>query len=253
MILDNSINIGENSSKENMEVDYVIKRDGRREEMEFDKILKRLKTLSDGLKVNPSRVTQKVCSMIYPNINTSEMDELAGQVCSSLATEHPDYGVLASRIIISNHHKNTSPSFSETITKLYNVGLINNELKEMVDTHANKLNDIIDYQRDYLIDYFGFKTLEKSYLMRIKGVILERPQHLFLRVALSINIGDLRGAIDTYDLCSKKYYTHATPTLFNAGTLRQQLSSCFLLAMKDDSIDGIFGTLKDCAMISKWA
>ena len=247
MILDNINNT------EKMEVDYVIKRDGAREEMQFDKILKRIKILSDKLKVNPSRVTQKVCSMIYPDINTSELDELAGQVCSSLATEHPDYGILASRIIISNHHKNTSPSFSETIAKLYEVGLINNDLKKMVDTHANKLNDIIDYQRDFLIDYFGFKTLEKSYLMRINKVIIERPQHLFLRVALSVNMGDLRGAIDTYDLCSQKYYTHATPTLYNAGTHRQQLSSCFLLAMKEDSIDGIFATLKDCAMISKWA
>ena len=246
-------NIDNTEKLQNMEVDYVIKRDGNREEMQFDKILKRIKNLSDGLKVNPSRVTQKVCSMIYPNINTSELDELAGQVCSSLATEHHDYGLLASRIIVSNHHKNTSPSFSETIAKLYNAGLINNDLKNMVDTHANKLNDVIDYQRDYLIDYFGFKTLEKSYLMRINKVLVERPQHLFLRVALAINIGDLRGAIDTYDLCSKKYYTHATPTLYNAGTQRQQLSSCFLLSMKDDSIDGIFATLKDCAMISKWA
>ena len=250
MIFDNN-SISDTTN--NMEVDYVIKRDGKREEMEFDKILRRIKTLSDKLKVNPSRVTQKVCSMIYPDINTSELDELAGQVCSSLATEHPDYGHLASRLIISNHHKNTSPSFSETITKLYNAGFINDNLKKMVDEHANKLNDIIDYQRDYLIDYFGFKTLEKSYLMRIKGVILERPQHLFLRVALAINDGDLRAAIDTYDLCSQKFYTHATPTLYNAGTKRQQLSSCFLLAMKEDSIDGIFSTLKDCAMISKWA
>jgi ribonucleotide reductase alpha subunit len=251
-MISNNIDIDIDTLK-TMEVDYVIKRDGNREEMEFDKILKRIKLLSDGLKVNPSRVTQKVCSMIYPNVNTSELDELAGQVSSSLATEHPDYGILASRIIISNHHKNTSPSFSETIAKLYSAGLINDDLKHMVDTHANKLNDIIDYQRDYLIDYFGFKTLEKSYLMRVNKVILERPQHLFLRVALAINIGDLRAAIDTYDLCSQKYYTHATPTLFNAGTHRQQLSSCFLLAMKDDSIDGIFATLKDCAMISKWA
>ena len=237
----------------NMELDYVVKRDGRKEEMRFDKILTRIKNLSDELKINPSRVTQKVCSMIYPNINTSELDELAGQVCSSLATEHPDYGVLASRIIISNHHKNTYPSFSETIAKLFSAGLINDELKSMVDTYANKINDVIDYNRDYLIDYFGFKTLERSYLMRVKGTIVERPQHLFMRVALAINLGDIRGALDTYDLCSNKYYTHATPTLFNAGTKRQQLSSCFLLAMKDDSIDGIFATLKDCAMISKWA
>ena len=237
----------------NMELDYVVKRDGRKEEMQFDKILNRIKKLSDELKINPSRVTQKVCSMIYPNINTSELDELAGQVCSSLATEHPDYGVLASRIIISNHHKNTFPSFSETIAKLYDAGLISDTLKEMVDTYANKINDVIDYNRDFYIDYFGFKTLERSYLMRVKGVIIERPQHLFMRVALAINIGDIKGALDTYDLCSNKYYTHATPTLYNAGTKRQQLSSCFLLAMKDDSIDGIFSTLKDCAMISKWA
>ena len=250
MILGNNNNIVESG---NMEVDYVIKRDGRKEEMEFDKILKRIKVLSDNLKVNPSRVTQKVCSMIYPDINTYELDELASQVCSSIATEHPDYGVLASRIIISNHHKNTSPSFTETIEKLYNAGLINDSLKNMVELHGAKLNDVINYDRDYLIDYFGFKTLERSYLMRIKGKILERPQHLFMRVALSVNMDDLRGALETYDLCSRKYYTHATPTLYNAGTKRQQLSSCFLLAMKEDSIDGIYSSLKDCAMISKWA
>ena len=237
----------------NMELDYVVKRDGKKEEMQFDKILNRVKNLSNELKINPTRVTQKVCSMIYPNINTSELDELAGQVCSSLATEHPDYGVLASRIIISNHHKNTFPSFSETIAKLYDAGLINDKLKEMVDLYAPKINDVIDYERDFLIDYFGFKTLERSYLMRIKGVVFERPQHLFMRVALSINIGDIKAALDTYELCSSKYYTHATPTLYNAGTHRQQLSSCFLLAMQDDSIEGIFSTLKDCAMISKWA
>jgi len=245
--------IDSNNIKSNMELDYVVKRDGRKEEMQFDKILNRIKKLSDKLKINPSRVTQKVCSMIYPNINTSELDELAGQVCSSLSTEHPDYGQLASRIIISNHHKNTFPSFSETITKLYDAGLISEELNDMVDTYANKINDVIDYNRDFYIDYFGFKTLERSYLMRVKGVIIERPQHLFMRVSLAINMGDIKSALDTYDLCSNKYYTHATPTLYNAGTKRQQLSSCFLLAAKDDSIDGIFSTLKDCAMISKWA
>ena len=252
MILSNIIYTSK-TTPDNMEVDYVIKRDGSNEEMQFDKILKRLKLLSADLKINPSRVTQKVCSMIYPNINTSELDELAGQVASSLATEHPDYGVLASRIIISNHHKNTSPSFSESITILHDEGMIANDLKEMVDAHSTKLNDVIDYSRDFYIDYFGFKTLERNYLMRVKNKIIERPQHLFMRVALAINIGDLRGAIDTYELFSNKYYTHATPTLFNAGTKRPQLSSCFLLAMKDDSIDGIFSTLKDCAMISKWA
>jgi ribonucleoside-diphosphate reductase alpha chain len=252
MILSNIIYPSETRT-DNMEVDYVIKRDGSKEEMQFDKILKRVKLLSDKLKINPSRVTQKVCSMIYPNINTSELDELAGQVASSLATEHPDYGTLASRIIISNHHKNTSPSFSESISILHDEGMIDNELKAMVEAHSTKLNDVIDYNRDFYIDYFGFKTLERSYLMRVKKKIIERPQHLFMRVALAINMGDLRAAIDTYELCSNKYYTHATPTLFNAGTKRPQLSSCFLLSMKDDSIEGIFSTLKDCAMISKWA
>ena len=249
MFLEESLHKSNNS----MEVDYVIKRDGRKEEMEFDKILKRVKLLCVDLKVNPSRVTQKVCSKIYPNINTSELDELAGQVCSSLATEHSDYGKLASRIVISNHHKNTFPSFTETLNKLYDHGLINNKLKDMVDKHGSKINDVIDYERDNLIDYFGFKTLEKSYLMRINGIIIERPQHLFMRVSLAVNIGNLKQALETYEYCSKKYYTHATPTLFNAGTQRQQLSSCFLLSMKDDSIEGIFSTLKDCAKISKWA
>ena len=245
-----------NSYKENsksMEVDYVIKRNGGKEEMQFDKIQMRIKNLSGNLKINPSKVTQKVCSQIYPNIKTSELDELVGQICSSLATEHPDYGILASRIIISNHHKNTSPSFSETMKILYDNQLLNTEMKELIDNHGNKLNSVIDYSRDYFIDYFGFKTLEKSYLMKIDGKIIERPQHLFMRVALAINNIDIHKVIETYNLCSQKYYTHATPTLFNAGTKRQQLSSCFLLAMKDDSIDGIFSTLKDCALISKWA
>ena len=167
MILSNII-YPSKTPTDNMEVDYVIKRDGSKEEMQFDKILKRVKLLSDNLKINPSRVTQKVCSMIYPNINTSELDELAGQVASSLSTEHPDYGGLASRIIISNHHKNTSPSFSESITILHDEGMIDDELKAMVDAHSTKLNDVIDYNRDFNIDYFGFKTLERSYLMRVK-------------------------------------------------------------------------------------
>ena len=243
-----SINI-----EKNMEVDYVTKRDGTKEEVQFDKILRRIKNLSSKLFINPTKLTQKVCSEIYPNIHTSELDELAAQICASLSTEHPDYGKLSSNIIISNHHKNTFPSFTETIKTLFSNNLISKKLMDIIEVHGTKLNDVIDYERDFLIDYFGFKTLEKSYLMKVNGKIVERPQHLFMRVALGIHEFDIKEAIETYDLMSKKYFTHATPTLFNAGTNRPQLSSCFLLSMKDDSIDGIFSTLKDCAKISKWA
>ena len=238
---------------EKMELDYVTKRDGKKEEIQFDKILTRIKKLSDGLTINPSKVTQKVCAQIYPNIHTSEIDELAGQICASLSTEHPDYGILASNIVISNHHKNTYPSFTETIKALYDEGLISKKILAIVKTHGTKLNDVIDYKRDFNLDYFAFKTLEKSYLMRINRVIYERPQHLFMRVSLGIHFNDIKEAIETYNYMSNKYFTHATPTLFNSGTPRPQLSSCFLLSMKDDSIDGIFSTLKDCALISKWA
>ena len=236
-----------------MEVDYVVKRDGTKEEVQFDKILRRIKNLSKNLSINPTKLTQKVCSEIYPNIHTSELDELAAQICASLSTEHPDYGKLSSNIIISNHHKNTFPSFTETIKALYSENLVSKKIMDIVEVHGSKLNDVIDYERDFLIDYFGFKTLEKSYLIKINGKIIERPQHLFMRVSLGIHEFDIKEVIETYELMSNKYFTHATPTLFNAGTNRPQLSSCFLLSMKDDSIDGIFSTLKDCAMISKWA
>ena len=237
----------------NMELDYVTKRDGTKEEIQFDKILTRIKKLSEGLTINPSKVTQKVCSQIYPNIHTSEIDELAGQICASLSTEHPDYGKLASNIVISNHHKNTFPSFTETIKALYDEDLISKKLYLIVKTHGSKLNDVIDYNRDFDLDYFAFKTVEKSYLMRINRTIVERPQHMFMRVSLGIHFNDIKEAIETYNYMSKKYFTHATPTLFNSGTPRPQLSSCFLLSMKNDSIEGIFSTLKDCALISKWA
>ena len=245
--------IAESYINSSMEVDYVLKRDGTREEVQFDKILRRIKNLSDNLSINPTKLTQKVCSQIYPNIRTSELDELAAQICASLSTEHPDYGKLSSKIIISNHHKNTFPSFTEKVKLLHSENLVSDRILEIVNNHGTKLNDVIDYERDYLIDYFGFKTLEKSYLMKINGKIIERPQDLFMRVSLGIHEEDIREVIETYDLMSKKYFTHATPTLFNSGTNRPQLSSCFLLSMKDDSIDGIFSTLKDCALISKWA
>ena len=260
----------------NMEFDHVIKRDGRTERMSLDKIERRISKLCNGLSVNLSRVTRDVASQMYDGMKTYELDELSAQICASLCTEHPDYGTLASRIIISNHHKNTSPSFSEVIRNLYEnknihgqpAPLVSKELYEIVMENCDKLNSYIDYERDYKFDYFGFKTLEKSYLMRLKtytpestkeermnlkGKIVERPQHLLMRVALGIHGSALKLALETYDLMSQKYFIHATPTLFNAGTPRPQLSSCFLLAMKEDSIDGIYSTLRDCALISKWA
>ena len=260
----------------NMEFDHVIKRNGRTERMSLDKIERRISKLCNGLSVNLSRVTRDVASQMYDGMKTYELDELSAQICASLCTEHPDYGTLASRIIISNHHKNTSPSFSEVIRNLYenknihgqSAPLVSNELYEIVMENCDKLNSYIDYERDYKFDYFGFKTLEKSYLMRLKtytpestkeermnlkGKIVERPQHLLMRVALGIHGSALKLALETYDLMSQKYFIHATPTLFNAGTPRPQLSSCFLLAMKEDSIDGIYSTLRDCALISKWA
>jgi ribonucleoside-diphosphate reductase alpha chain len=245
----------------NMEVFYVVKRTNEKEEVSFDKIIKRIKNLSNGLNINPTLLAQKIIQEIYDGIKTSEIDELAAQLCASLSTEHPDYLKLASRIEISNLHKNTSPSFSETIGILYenrdihdnHCPLICQEVYDIVNKNKTKLNSYINYENDGQIDYFGLKTLEKSYLMKVKGKIIERPQHMFMRVSLGIHQGDIKEALKTYDMMSQKYFIHATPTLFNAGTRRPQLSSCFLLAMKDDSIDGIYSTLRDCALISKWA
>ena len=230
----------------------VIKRTGETEEVSFDKVLNRIRNLcNDDLKVDFFDIAQKVCSRIYDNVKTSELDELAAHICSSMIIENPDYGILASRIIISNHHKNTSPSFSETI---YILGdLVSSELYDIVMKNKEKLNSYIDYSRDYTFDYFGFKTLEKSYLMRMGGNVIERPQHMFMRVALGIHKDDFKDALHTYDMMSKKYFVHATPTLFNFGTPRPQGSSCFLLHMNDDSVSGIFESLHECALISKYA
>ena len=254
-----------------MEYEYVLKRNGSQERVYFDKINYRIEKLCSNLNINSTRVTRNITQKMYNGILTRELDELGAQIAASLSTEHPDYGVLASRIIISNHHKNTSPSFSETMRILYEntdvqgnqSPLISKELYDIVEENRAKLNDTIKYERDYLFDYFGFKTLERSYLMRVKsdtigkntlkGDVVERPQHMFMRVALGIHGSSIKDAINTYNLMSNKYFIHATPTLFNAGTRRPQLSSCFLLAMKEDSIDGIYSTLRDCAMISKWA
>lgn len=241
----------------------VCKRDKSFEEVSFDKVLKRLKNLiadNDDLKVNVFELAQKVCSRIYDGVKTSELDELAAHLCSSMIVDHPDYGLLASRIIVSNHHKNTSPSFSETISILYNHyddhnihnPLVSETVYKVVEKHKEKLNSCIEYSRDYDFDYFGFKTLEKGYLMKVNGKCVERPQHMLMRVSLGIHGTDIKDAIQTYDCLSRKLFIHATPTLFNSGTPRPQNSSCFLLA-NHDSIEGIFETLKECALISKYA
>ena len=239
----------------------VLKRNNEYEDVSFDKVLMRLKNLSPDLHINVSEIAQKVCTRIYDGVKTCELDELAAYLCSSMSIDNPDYSTLASRIIISNHQKNTSPSFSETVGILYDnkdingehSPLISEELYEIVNKNKEKLNNYIDYQRDFLFDYFGFKTLERAYLIKIDKKIIERPQHLWMRVSLGIHGNDIREVLQTYDLMSKKYFTHATPTLFNSGTKRPQLSSCFLCSVNDDSISGIYDSLKEMALISKYA
>lgn len=239
----------------------VVKRNEEYEDVSFDKVLTRLKKLSLDLNINVSEIAQKVCTRIYDGVKTCELDELAAYLCSSMSIDNPDYSILASRIIISNHHKNTSPSFSETIQILYDnkdvhgnhSPLISEELYEIVCKNKEKLNNYIDYQRDFLFDYFGFKTLERAYLIKINKKIIERPQHLWMRVSIGIHGNDIKEVLQTYDLMSNKYFTHATPTLFNSGTKRPQLSSCFLCSINDDSVSGIYESLKEMALISKYA
>ena len=240
---------------------YVIKRTGEREEVSFDKCLKRIQKLSKDLKINPIEVCKLIITQIFDGVDTFKLDELAAEICAAKTTIHPDYGKLASRIIISNHHKNTSPSYSEVIQLLWDnkdvLGnhspLINDQLYKMVMTNKEKINATLDYERDFTYDYFGFKTLERSYLMRINGKLIERPQHMLMRVSLSIHKDDLKEAIKAYKMMSEGYFTHATPTLFNMGSRREQASSCFLLTVDDDSVDGIYKTISDCAKISKYA
>ena len=241
----------------------VIKRNGQLEEIAFDKILNRIKKIGSevNIQLNYASLAMKVIDQLYDTIPTSKIDELTAQQCASLSTQHIDYGTLASRIIISNHHKNTNASFYKVMEQLYNFKdihnnnhpLISDNLWHNIKKNSNEIEQMINYNRDYLIDYFGFKTLEKSYLFKINKIILERPQHMWMRVALGIHGLDLELVKETYDLMSMKYFTHATPTLFNAGTNNPQLSSCYLLSMQDDSIEGIYDTLKDCALISKYA
>jgi ribonucleotide reductase alpha subunit len=249
----------------------VTKRNGELEEIAFDKILNRIKKLGQEaeIHINYQQLVIKVIDQLYDKISTTKIDELAAEQCAALSTLHPDYGTLSGRIIVSNHQKNTDPIFSNVMQTLYEFEDVNGKNKPLVSQkfwdfiyeHSEKLNNMIVHDRDYLIDYFGFKTLERAYLFKCNNVIIERPQHMWMRVAVGIH-GDLnfvcqeeclRLVQETYDLMSSKFFTHATPTLFNAGTVRPQMSSCYLIAMEDDSIDGIFNTLKDCAHISKWA
>ena len=254
---------------------YVTKRNKSLEVVSFDKILQRIKKIghdssiprllfsNDDNKltnINYTTLAMKVIDQLYDGITTTQIDELSSEQSASLSSTHPDYGTLAGRIMISNHHKNTSPSFTKTVKKLYNNSefgktshLVSNELYQFVILNSKVLDDICDYSRDYLIDYFGFKTLQKSYLIKQNSTVVERPQHMWLRVSIGIHGTDIDRIKETYHLLSNKFMTHATPTLFNAGTFNPQLSSCFLLGMEDDSIEGIYNTLKDCALISKWA
>lgn len=243
---------------------YVIKRDGRKEEVKFDKVTARIQKLCYGLNpmVEPVAVAMRVIEGIYDGVTTRELDSLAAEVAASLTTRHPDFAQLAARIAISNLHKETKKSFSETMSDLYNYinpkngkksPLLADDVYEVIMQNSARLDSTLIYDRDYSYDFFGFKTLERSYLLRINGRIAERPQHMLMRVAIGIHKEDIDAAIETYELMSKKYFTHATPTLFNAGTPKAQMSSCFLLTMKNDSIDGIYDTLKQCAKISQSA
>ncbi|MCG8387576.1 MAG: ribonucleoside-diphosphate reductase subunit alpha, partial [Cytophagales bacterium] len=243
----------------------VIKRDGRRESVKFDKVTARIEKLCYGLDTNyvePVDIAKKVINGIYDGVTTVELDNLAAETAASMTVKHPDFAKLAARIAISNLHKVTSKSFSNTMKRLYtyvdpktgeNAPLISTEVYGIIKKHAALLDSSIIYDRDFGYDYFGFKTLERSYLMKIEGKIVERPQHMLMRVAVGIHMDDIEAAIETYNLLSEKWFTHATPTLFNAGTPKPQLSSCFLLTMKEDSIDGIYDTLKQTAKISQSA
>ncbi len=243
---------------------FVIKRNGKQESVKFDKVTARIEKLSYSLSpmVNVIEVAKKTIEGIYAGVPTTELDNLAAETAASLTITHPDYAILASRIAVSNLHKNTTKSFSQTMQNLYNyvdsvtgkkLPLIADDVMHIIEDHAELLDSTIIYDRDFGFDYFGFKTLEKSYLLKINGKIAERPQHMYMRVAIGIHKEDIESVIETYHLMSERWMTHATPTLFNAGTPKPQMSSCFLLTMKDDSIDGIYDTLKQTAKISQSA
>ena len=237
----------------------VIKRNGKREDVSFDKITARVKKMCFGINqkyVDPIEIAKKVIQGLYDGVTTSELDNLAAETAATMATNHPDYALLAARIAVSNLHKSTNKSFSATMEALYNyidpktsqkAGLISKEALDVIIAHKDKLDSAIIYDRDLTFDFFGFKTLERSYLLRMDGKVVERPQHMLMRAAVGIHGEDIDSAIETYHLMSEKWFIHATPTLFNAATPKPQLSSCFLLTMTDDSISGIFETLTRCA------
>ena len=243
---------------------YVVKRDGHKEPVMFDKITARVRKLCYGLNplVDPTRVAMRVIEGLYDGVTTSELDNLAAEIAATMTTTHPDYAQLAARISVSNLHKNTKKSFSEAMKDLYEyvnprtgkkAPLLSDEAYAVIQKNAEKLDSSIIYNRDFGYDYFGFKTLERSYLLKLNGKIAERPQHMLMRVSVGIHLDDMEAVLETYELMSKRFFTHATPTLFNSGTPKPQMSSCFLLAMKDDSIDGIYDTLKQTAKISQSA
>jgi len=243
---------------------YVVKRDGRKELVQFDKITARIKKMCYSLheNVDPVRIAMRVIEGVYDGVTTTELDNLAAEVAATNAVSHPDYANLASRIAVSNLHKSTKKSFAETMCDLYNyvdpitgdpASLIAEDVHEIIQANGDFLDSNIIYDRDFNYDYFGFKTLERSYLMKVKGEIAERPQHMLMRVSVGIHKDDLDSVIETYNMLSEGWFTHATPTLFNSGTPKPQMSSCFLLTMKEDSISGIYDTLKQCAKISQSA
>ena len=243
---------------------YVLKRDGRKESVKFDKITSRIKRLCYGLNpiVEPTTIAMKVVEGIYDGVTTYELDNLAAEVAATNTIRHPDYALLASRIAVSNLHKGTKKSFTACVEDLYNyidpksnerATLIADDVYEIIKKNAELLDSSIIYDRDFRFDYFGFKTLERSYLLKINGETAERPQQMFMRVAIGIHKEDITSAIETYNLMSEGWFTHATPTLFNAGTPKPQMSSCFLLTAKKDSISGIYDTLTQCAKISQSA
>ena len=243
---------------------FVVKRDGRREPMMFDKITSRVRKLCYSLneRIDPIRVAMRVIEGLYDGVTTSELDNLAAEIAATMTTTHPDYARLAARISVSNLHKNTKKSFSDVMEDLYTyenpktgkkAPLLADDVYKVIMDHKDILDSTIIYNRDFSYDYFGFKTLERSYLLKLNGQIAERPQHMLMRVSVGIHLNDIDSVIETYELMSKKYFTHATPTLFNSGTPKPQMSSCFLLTMKDDSIDGIYDTLKQTAQISQSA
>lgn len=243
---------------------FVFKRDGSKQEVKFDKITSRIQHLCYGLSkhVQAVQVAQKVCLGVYPGVSTWQLDELAAETCAHMITQHPDYGKLAARISVSNLHKNTETKFSKVIDMLHGYiepktglpsSLVHDDVWAVVQDNAEALDEAIEFSRDFEYDFFGFKTLERAYLLKMYGKIVERPQHMLMRVAVGIHQTDIAAAIETYHLMSEKWFTHASPTMFNSGTPKPQMSSCFLLTMQDDSIEGIYDTLKQCAQVSKSA